>query len=441
MMPISGRPPSVDKLKSHPVLKGFPDAARSRAGREVANSIREGRIAGENGAIEEALLEAAIRATNPSLGAAINATGVILHTGLGRAQLGKVANEQVGMVAGGSATLEIDIDSGERGDRQAHVQSQLCEMTGAEDALVVNNCAGALYLCLAALCRSGEVILSRGQMVEIGGSFRMPEIIADTGCSLVEVGCTNRTRLPDYEKAIGPATRAIVRCSPSNFRMTGFVAQPDLSELSALAHRSGVMLIDDLGHGCLIDVREFGIRPVTTFRESIAAGSDIALGSGDKLLGGPQAGIAIGKAEVVKAMKKHPLARALRIDKLSLAALQGTLNQYRDGTWRDLPIWYAVRRDSAAVRSDAKSIARAWTGAIVEPAETEIGGGSLPGEGIPTFRVGLPSADPIALARDLRSGNPAIFGRIERDCVWLDPRPLTTGEVKAVANRLREFAR
>ncbi|MBV6459837.1 MAG: L-seryl-tRNA(Sec) selenium transferase [Fimbriimonadaceae bacterium] len=439
-MPNPARPPSVDKLKSNPVLAPYSEAIRSRAGRAVAQSIRDGQLIGENGAIEAALLDAAEYFASTSLKPAINATGVILHTGLGRARLSNAATESVTAVAGSNATLEISLETGERGDRQSHVRELLRELTGAEDALVVNNCAGALYLSLAALCRGGGVILSRGQMVEIGGSFRMPDIIADTGCRLVEVGCTNRTRLSDYERAVGEDTKAILRCSPSNFQMTGFVSQPELGELAALAQRSGSLLIDDLGHGCLIDVREFGLRQVTTLGESISAGSHLVLGSGDKLLGGPQAGIAVGSNEAIAAMKKHPLARAFRIDKLSLAALAATLTQYRDGTWRSIPLWTAVSRTLETVKKDAKAIARSWHGAEIQRAETEIGGGSLPGEGIPTWRVGLAAPDPVALATLLRNGKPSIFGRIERDRVWLDPRTLDPDEVRAVAKRLKELA-
>lgn len=376
------------------------------------------------------------RLDEPSLRDVINLSGVILHTGLGRARLAPEVAAQVARVAGSHAVVEFNLEDGRRGDRQAHVRELLIKLTGAESALVVNNCAGAVVLTLAAIGARGEVILSRGQMVEIGGAFRMPDIVAESGCRLVEVGCTNKTRLSDYASAISSETSLILRCHPSNFSMTGFVEQPSAADLARLAHEHGLWLIDDMGSGCLIDTRPYGLPPERTLRGALQEGADVVLASGDKLLGGPQAGLILGRAEAIGRIARHPLARALRIDKLTLAALEATLRMYAEGREREIPIWASLSRPLDEVRRWARRLARAGKGEV-RGSVTEIGGGSAPGSVCPTWCAVLTGDD--TLARELRQGSPALVGRVQEDAVWLDPRTLSgLDELRQAERRLRE---
>lgn len=382
---------------------------------------------------ESIVVEEAMRINKVSLSPVINASGVVLHTGLGRARMPSAAAHQVFAAANNHASVEIDLETGKRGDRQEHVRTLLTDLTGAEDAFVVNNCAAALFLTLTTLASGQEVILSRGQMVEIGGSFRMPDIVRSSGCTLVEVGCTNKTRIRDYQEVLSSQTGAILRCHPSNFKIIGFTDEPTVAELASL----GTLLIDDLGSGCIVDTSRYGMSRQPTIQDSLRAGSHIVLSSGDKMLGGPQAGLILGKRDLLKPIRKHPLARAFRVDGLTLSALEATLKLYASGEEAEIPTLRYLARSLADVRRYALRLQKAYPGeAILAPGLTEIGGGSAPGVGIPTWRVGLASSDPDALAAKLRSSDPPVVGRIEEDLVWLDPRTVETDEVKLLCKIL-----
>jgi len=368
---------------------------------------------------------------------AINMTGVILHTGLGRARLAPAVADAVRKAAQNSCTLEIDPSTGERGSRQVHTEELLCELFDAENALVVNNCAGALVLALSALASGREVLVSRGRMVEIGGSFRVPEIVAASGCRLVEVGCTNKTRLEDYQRAINQNTAAILRCHPSNYLQTGFVSSPSPRELAELAKRAGVLMIDDMGTGCPMDLTPFGLPNDRTLAQAVADGSDLVLASGDKLLGGPQAGVILGSS-LIKQVASHPLARALRIGKLEIAGLAATLTLWRDERWAEIPCWDCISRPVRLVRKDANLLGRSSPlPTVIAKGVTEIGGGTTPGKGVPTYRVGFKMARPLQGLAVLRSLPVPIFGRVEEEILWLDPRSCSRDEIKPVARALK----
>lgn len=431
--------PSVDVLARDPLLSGYPEKLRTQAAREAVNSLRqearEGKTIDLSSAAEVAERFAQSLA-NRTLQPAINLSGVVLHTGLGRARLAPYAVAHLNAVASAHAAVEFDLEDGTRGDRQERARELLRELTGAEDALVVNNAAAGVFLSLTALCSGTDVVLSRGQMVEIGGSFRMPDIVRQSGCNLVEVGCTNKTRVSDFEEVVWMDTGAILRCHPSNYKIIGFTAEPTLEELAELAHERGTIVIDDQGSGCLIDTTQFGLPPQATLQSSVKGGADITIASGDKLLGGPQAGLIIGRSEYIETIKSHPLARAVRVDKLTLAALEATLRLYTHGRELEIPTLRYLSRPLSAVRRDALKISRAVPNSVVSRGATEVGGGSAPGTGVPTWRVGLPGK-PDELAKKLRSGSPPIIGRIEQDRVWLDPRTLEQGEMTALLNGLK----
>jgi len=431
-----------------PELAVYPERVRAQAARAAVARLRD---RGASAAFEDYVAEAAEegeRLARPSLQIALNASGVVLHTGLGRARLAPSVATRVAAIANGHGLVEFDPETGKRGDRQEHVRGLLRELSGAEDALVVNNCAAAVFLSLSALCSGRGVVLSRGEMVEIGGSFRMPDIVRQSGCRLVEVGCTNKTRLADYAAEMGDDAAAILRCHPSNFKIVGFTEAPWIGDLAELAHRHGALLIDDAGSGCFLNTARFGLPPEPRIQDSVAAGSDLVLCSGDKLLGGPQAGIMLGRAEPIATIRRHPLARALRIDKLSLAGLEATLRLYAEGRELELPVWSAIARPLSDVKRDAQRLSRAYRGtAIVEVGATEIGGGSLPGSAVPTWRVGIPTwrvgirdRNPEDLAATLRRHTPPIVGRIEDGTFWLDPRTLDASEVRSVATALSQVA-
>ncbi len=433
--------PRVDAIASSPGLAAFPVHVRTRAARHAISLARAALLAGEECPnIELAAQDLAKGWSASRLPLAINASGVILHTGLGRARLAPAAEVAVALASQGHAAVELDLASGARGDRQTLVRELLCQLTGAEDALVVNNCAAAVFLSLAALAEGREIILSRGQMVEIGGSFRMPDIVVQSGCKLVEVGCTNKVRLSDYEGAITDRTAAILRCHPSNFRITGFTEEPSVTELAELAHRNGLRLIDDAGSGALVDTSKFGLPREPLLGESLKAGADVAMASGDKLLGGPQAGLIVGSHEAVSMIARHPLARAVRVDKLTLAALAATLQMYANGQADEIPTLCYLGKSLDEVKRDAEQMAVAFPGAVVEQGLTEVGGGSIPGEGIQTWRCGLDSDSCDDLARALRMGSPPVISRIEKGRVWLDPRTMEPDEVATVCDILKRLS-
>jgi L-seryl-tRNA(Ser) seleniumtransferase len=373
----------------------------------------------------------------PTLRPVINATGVIIHTNLGRAPLSEAAQAAMVAVAGGYSTLEYDLEPGTRGKRDMHIEALVKAITGAEAALVVNNNAAAVILLLSALAQGKEVIISRGQLVEIGGGFRVPEIMTRSGATLVEVGTTNRTNRDDFEEAITPQTALLMRAHASNFKQIGFTEQPELRDLTEIAHKHGLYAVDDLGSGALLDTAAYGLDHEPTVQESIHAGIDLVAFSGDKLLGGPQAGIIVGKAELVKKLKKHPLARAMRIDKLCLAALTATLSHYRMGNaLTEIPVWRMI----ATPVDDLRARAEAWAaevGGEVIAEQSTVGGGSLPGATLPTAALALtvPNAD--AFAASLRRQPFPVIARIVDGRVILDPRTVLPTQHAEVVRALK----
>ena len=391
-----------------------------------------------------------LRATEPRVREAINATGIILHTGLGRAVLpAGVVDSMLGELKG-YCTLAVDRESGERAERDELVEYILTELTGAEAATVVNNNAAATMLVLAALAATKEVIVSRGQLIEIGGSFRLPEVMAQSGARLVEVGATNRTHPRDYQRAITENTAAILRAHPSNYRVVGFTSEVALRELAEIAHGRNLILIDDLGAGALVDLKQFGLPHEPMVRESIEAGADVVLFSGDKLIGAGQCGVIVGKKALIEKLRKHPLMRAVRVDKTCLMILERTLQLFRDPARlrSEHPTYRMVSTPMEALKSRARKLAR-LIAAEAPRVETEIreseaflGSGSLPTEGIPSLvvTVSLPEMSASELARRLRLDAACIFGRIENDRVCLDVRTLNDEQMPLIAAALGRIA-
>jgi len=380
------------------------------------------------------------RAAVPSLRPVINATGVVIHTGLGRAPLAAPAVEAL-RAAAGYCNLEVRLDPGERGRRDEHVADLLCRLTGAEAATVVNNNAGAVLLVLAELARGRRVIVSRGQLIEIGGSFRLPDIMAQSGCTLVEVGTTNRTHLPDYERSLDGDTVAFLVAHHSNYRIIGFHEEPALKDLADLAHRHGLLLLHDLGSGALVDVSRFGVAREPMPQDSLAAGADIVCFSTDKMLGGPQGGVILGRPDLIARLRRNPLARALRVDKLCLAALEATLRLYLDEptALAQVPVLRALAEPLSQVRARAERAyadlaALAPTGLLVrvEDDVARVGGGSLPEHDLPSAVVKLrpPDGLPVEeLARRLRVGDPSVYPRIADDAVVFDLRTVRDDQI------------
>jgi L-seryl-tRNA(Ser) seleniumtransferase len=385
-------------------------------------------------------------AVEPHIRHAINATGIILHTGLGRAVFSALVVDGLVTELKGSVTLATDRRTGERAERDELVEYILTELTGAEAATVVNNNAAATMLALAGLAAQREVIVSRGQLIEIGGSFRLPEVMAQSQAKLVEVGATNRTHLKDYAKAITENTAAIMRVHPSNFRVVGFTSEVPAAELAKLAHERGLIFMDDLGSGALVDLRPFGLPHEPTARESIEAGADLVLFSGDKLIGAGQAGILVGRKSLIDRLRKHPLMRALRADKTCLMILERTLSLFRDTERlrRENPTYRMMSAPMEEVRNRANALAStiraAAPGTEAEAHESQafLGSGSLPDEAIPSMVVAVtvPGMSAEELARRLRMDAACVFGRIERDRVLLDARTITDAEVKLVAEAI-----
>jgi L-seryl-tRNA(Ser) seleniumtransferase len=403
----------------------------------------------EPGDIERSVLAALAEAGRGSLRPVVNATGVVIHTNLGRAPLSTEAIEAMARAAAGYTNLEYDLVAGARGDRYGHAEAALCRLTGAEAALVVNNNAAAVLLALAALTDGtdladgrAEVLVSRGQLVEIGGGFRIPEVLARSGASLVEVGTTNRTYLTDYERAVGERTRVLLTVHRSNFRLTGFVHDVPLEELVALARGRGLPVVDDLGSGTLLETAPFGLGAEPTVPERIRAGADLVTFSGDKLLGGPQAGILAGRREAVARVKRHPLLRALRVDKVTLAGLAATLAHYERGEATErIPIWRAIARrpEALGARAEGWRVAAGEAGASCQVIEgrSAVGGGSLPEVTLPTALLALPPGEADARLARLRACDPPVVARIEDDRVVLDPRTVLDGEDEAVVAAVR----
>ncbi len=361
--------------------------------------------------------------TRPTLIPAINATGVIIHTNLGRAPLSKDTMAAMQEVALGYSNLEYDLARGKRGSRLIHAESILSKLTGAEAGVVVNNNASAVLLTLAALSNRKRAVIARSQLVEIGGGFRVPDVMKQSGAKLVEVGTTNRVHLRDYEEAVSEPTGVVMRAHRSNFKIIGFTEEPDVKDIVSVAHKAGVPVVDDLGSGSFLDTAAFGLIHEPTVQEILDAGVDVVTFSGDKLLGGPQAGLILGRKDLLAKIKKHPLARAVRADKIALAGITATLLHYlKDEALREIPIWQmiSIKQDQARIRAEA------WSNAIghgeVIPSESTVGGGSLPGESLPTYVMALDVRSPDKFLSKLRDSTPPVIGRTENDRVLLDPR-------------------
>ncbi len=394
---------------------------------ETRNRVKAGFAAPSIEDLIEAITNKAIESWHQWPRPLINATGVVLHTNLGRAPLSNEATIAIRDAAQTYTELELNIEDGKRGSRQKFLSRLVCELTGAKASFVVNNNASALLIGLAATVAGKEVLVSRGEAVEIGGGFRIPDVLRQSGAELVEVGTTNRTYITDYERALNEKTGAILSVHTSNFRVTGFTHSPNLEELVQFGHKHSLPVLHDLGSGCLLDTTRFGLEHEPIPQESIAAGANLAFFSGDKLLGGPQAGIVVGDQELINAISQHPLARALRIDKLSMAGLIATLLHYiKNEAEQVVPIWRMISQTVTQLRDRAQEWSNEIGGqAAVTEGFSTIGGGSLPGETLPTSLLTLqPSSDTGAnkLLRELRCSNPPVIGRIENQQVLLDPR-------------------
>jgi L-seryl-tRNA(Ser) seleniumtransferase len=426
------------------IVRGVLDETRRAALAEPTRPVpAEDHVAREVRARAEGILHARARPV-------INATGVLLHTNLGRAPLGRSAAAAVAELATGYGSIEIDLASGKRGGRGRFLEAALTTLTGAEAAIAVNNCAAAVLLLLAALARGRDVVVSRGELVEIGGGFRVPEIMAESGARLVEVGTTNKTRVSDYARALdaSPEAAAILRVHQSNFVQLGFVERPELRELAELARSRGVLLLEDLGGGALVDLRGAGLAGEPTVASSIEAGASAVAFSGDKALGGPQAGIVVGSKEIVERIRRHPLARALRLGRLPMAALEATLAAYLEGrALRDVPVLALVHESADGVRARAERWAATLREHGIETSvvatQAEMGGGALPGRTVASSAVRIEArGEPIdGFAARLRGGTPAVLGRVQEGALLLDARSVLEGEddalLAAVAAALR----
>jgi len=417
-----------------------------QAVRSELAALRQAALVGSQVPETEVILASIInhlkRGAEPTLKTVINATGVILHTNLGRAPLSSAVIDAMSRIGPFYSNLEYDLDAGRRGSRYVHAEDLLVRLTGAEAALLVNNNAAAVLLALAALAREREVIISRSQLVEIGGGFRIPEVLAASGARLVEVGTTNRTYLSDYQAAITPQTAVILRVHQSNFRLQGFVHQPQLEELAALAHDNRLTLLDDLGSGTLLATEVFGLPHEPTIQESLAAGADMVTFSGDKLLGGPQAGIIVGKADAVARLRDYPLTRALRVDKTTIAGIQANLLHYARGEAEQaIPIWRMISAAVETIRERALhflSLLAESSGWRLLDGRSMIGGGALPEESLPTVLLASSHANAQALASALRQGEHPVVARVEDGMLVLDLRTVLPEQEDLLAERLND---
>ena len=443
--------PSVDKILTDKRLakaaENYPHDLLVSVIREQLEQERAFIVKGKTGVSLDEIVKAVLgrleAMLKPSLRRVINATGVILHTNLGRAPLSREALAAMDSVSQGYSNLEIDMESGNRGSRHVHVESLLCRLTGAEAALVVNNNAGAVLLGLTVLARRKKVIVSRGQAVEIGGGFRIPDVMRQSGAKLIEVGTTNCTYARDFEQAIDEGTAALMRVHSSNFRLVGFTNEVALEELVEIAKRHNLMVFDDLGSGSLLDTTVFGLAPEPMVQQSVKAGASLTFFSGDKLLGGPQAGIIVGEKQYVDKLKKHPLARAMRIDKIRLAGLVATMIHYLKGEAPlKIPVWQMIAAPLKEIERRAGLWAKVLGGeAKVVAGETMVGGGSLPGGSLPTklVAIGGGSKKVQSMSRKLRLGEVPVIGRIEKDQLLLDPRTVLPEEDEIVIKALSEI--
>ncbi len=437
--------PSVDELVAQPRLAALSKRTDRNLVVEVARAVLadlRARIAGDSNwtalglsaaSVEELISVEVERILSRSLQPVINATGVILHTNLGRAPLPETVVDEFRRSATQYSNLEYDLEAGTRGKRDVHTSELLTRLTGAEAAIVVNNCAAAVLVTLAALARGGEVIVSRGELIEIGDGFRIPEIMEQSGAILREVGTTNRTRLADYENAINEKTRVLLRVHPSNFKVTGFTDKPSIEELVALSQRSGLPLVEDLGSGCLVDLSEHGVSEPTV-KQSVDAGVSVVMFSGDKLLGGPQAGIIAGRKEIIARVRRYPLFRALRVDKLTIAALEATLGAYLRAAWSEIPAMRMIRMTTQELKRRAENFIRELRPELpLDEVEIEIadgaslaGGGSTPSQSLPTKIIRIASARYSATKLEQRlrraPAGASVIARVEDDRLILDLR-------------------
>lgn len=451
MKELLRRLPKVDELLRSQELA---QACREYGEGAVADSIRREVAALRQGILTEQVYSLPDRNTLcrqiqqrvrqdalPSFRQVINGTGIVLHTNLGRACLSEKAAQAASDAARRYSNLEYDLQTGSRGTRYSHVEDILCRLTGAESALVVNNNAAAVLLVLSALTQGGQVPVSRGELVEIGGSFRVPEIMEACGAQLKEVGATNKTHLYDYERAIGFETKAIMKVHTSNYRIVGFSETPALADLVALGHKHDLPVIEDLGSGSLVNLEQFGLHDEPTVQDSIKAGVDVVSFSGDKLLGGPQAGIILGRKKYMDILKKHPLARAMRVDKMTLAALEATLRSYANGTAEEVPVigMLAVSGDTLQKKAELlkKMLGEAGISAQVVPAESRVGGGSVPNQSLSSYAVAL-TGDANRLEQKLRLGTQSIIGRIHNDQFLLDVRTLWEDDFPVIVTAIKE---
>ena len=442
-------------------FRDIPKTVLVNAIRKILETLRIGILDSEPGITEENLSDAHItqgvmaavtKATTPNLKPVVNATGVVVHTNLGRSLLPETVVENIAVIAGRYSTLEYDLDAGKRGSRHAIVEDLLCEISGCQAAMAVNNNAGAVLLCLETFARSKEVIVSRGELVEIGGSFRVPDVMAKSGGILKEVGTTNRTHLRDYENAIGDSTALLLKVHRSNYSVIGFTAEVSLRELVELGTGHGVPVMEDLGSGTFIDFSKYGLVKEPTVQESVTAGTDIVTFSGDKLLGGPQAGIIVGKKSIVDQIKQNPLARALRLDKMTLAALESTLRLYRDEekavgmipTLRMLTMKIGdIETRAANLAEDLENIGNSRLEITIIERSSRAGGGALPLLELPSrclaIRVKGMSAN--ATEKSMRENDPPIIGRIEDDAYTMDPRTLRDGDLPIIGRAFEKILR
>ena len=430
--------PAVDALLEAPglapLLAAHPRGLVVRAVRETVDAARANGGAPPAEGWDAAIGAAVARRTAPSLAPVINATGVVLHTNLGRAPLAPAAIAAISSVAAGYSALEYDLGRGARGSRHLHCRDLLVELTGVPDALVVNNAAGAVLLALSALARGGAAIVSRGELVEIGGAFRIPDIMTRSGAQLVEVGTTNRTHRKDYEAALTTDSRLLLKVHRSNFQVTGFTADVPAAELAALAHTRKVPFLYDVGSGLLLDLAAWGLTGEPTVADAVASGADLITFSGDKLLGGPQAGILLGSEAAIAACRADPIARTVRADKLTLAGLEATLALYRDPevARREIPVLRMLTEDIEGVKRRGEALMHGVKGELIE-GESEVGGGSFPGAKLKTWLVSLPDE---RMATRLRANDPPIIARVANGRTLLDPRTILPQQIEAVRTAL-----
>lgn len=454
--------PQLDRLLSAGPIAGLADIhPRQDVAEALRSELRALRGAIRAGALEvlpdfaspaftRQIAERLEARRRPGLISLVNATGIIVHTNLGRAGLAPEALAAIEAAGRGPTNLEIDLATGRRGSRHTHVEALICELTGSEAALVVNNCAAAVLLSLMATAQGRKVIASRGELIEIGGSFRLPDIIAQSGAVLKEVGATNKTRVSDYADAVDEETAVLLKSHTSNYQIIGFTSAPRREELAALARDTRTIFMEDLGSGVLIDLSPYGLKDEPVVSDVVRSGADLVMFSGDKLLGGPQCGIIAGRSDIIRSLKSHPLCRAVRIDKLSLAGLEATLRLYRapNDPFRSIPVLRAIAQTQGELQARAERLAGALTRTgietvLVSQSTAYVGGGSMPQQTLKSFAVSLapPGMPPDALAARLRACSVPVIGRIREDRFWMDVRTLTDEDLVPVEAAFRAISR